>query len=262
MLPADSDLPALPSWQTVALEAKRHGVLVDATPESPVDSGVLQAYLEDRGGARLLALQGGDFDLLAPLIAAYADGGLGGRLLVVCGPSPWLGRAPFPVFVPADEGEAARLLVQALALSREFTTPVCLALPALPELPARQIDPAHLCRLLAPLPVPIAQPEVAEARAVALANHVEALGAWQLQRGADRRIGLLVAGPAWHTVRACHPASPCLRLDLAWPVPLKTIKGLVAISRTAYWVPGAAEWLPTALAEEGVRLSPWPGCDA
>ena len=93
-------------------------------------------------------------------------------------------------------------------------------------------------------------PCTAAARAVALANHVEGLGAWRLQRSGDRRLGLICAGPGWHLARRRYPQARCLRLDLAWPLPLKTIKGVVAVSALTCWAPGGGDWVPAALAEE------------
>lgn len=258
MILATADLSPLPAWQAIAREAGRCGMHVDVTPEDPLGPGMLQAFLEDGGPARLWVISGDAWDLLAPVLAAYSDGGLGGRLLVINGPSTWLGRVPFPVFVPADEAAGVRLLGEALALSREFTTPVCLALPALSDQPVRQIGAARLAPVLSGLPAPPPQPEVAAARVVALANHAEGLGAWQLHRGGDRRLGLIAAGPVWHRARREHPEARCLRLDLAWPLPLKTIKGVVAVSQRTCWVPGGADWGAAALAEEGVTLAPWP----
>ena len=142
---------------------------------------------------------------------------------------------------------------EALALSCEFTTPVCLALPAVPggNGPAVEQDVWQAWE-------GAAAPVVAEARAVALANHVEMLGAWCLHRGSDRNLGVIAAWASWHYVRRVYPEARCLRLDLAWPLPLKTIKGVVAVSRQTCWVPGGADWGAEALAEEGVVLATWP----
>lgn len=244
-------LPAPPKWPDL-VEAVRHlGLAVEVALDCPPSLAGLRAFVDERETARALVLRGADYDRLAPTLATHAEGGLGGRLLLVCGPSARLGRLPFPVFVPADAAEAVRLLFQALAMSEEFTTPVCLALA---RVGGTCLAPEQVAALLAGLPPAVAQPEAAAARAVALANHVEGLGAWRLQRSGDRRLGLVCAGPGWHFARRRYPQARCLRLDLAWPLPLKTIKGVVAVSALTYWVPGGGDWVPAALAEEGVAL--------
>ncbi|MCE1244921.1 hypothetical protein [Oryzomicrobium sp.] len=244
-------LPAPPKWPDLAEAVRRLGLTVEVALDCPPSPAGLHAFVDEREAVRALVLHGADYDRLAPTLAAHAEGGLGGRLLVVCGPSERLGRLPFPVFVPADAAEAVRLLPQALALSEEFTTPVCLALAGTG---GACLVPERVAALLAGLPPAVPQPEAAVARAVALANHVEGLGAWRLQRSGDRRLGLICAGPGWHLARRRYPQARCLRLDLAWPLPLKTIKGVVAVSALTCWVPGGGDWVPAALAEEGIVL--------
>ena len=150
-------LPAPPKWSDLAEAVRRLKLAIEVALDCPPSPAGLRAFVDEREAARALVLHGADYDRLAPTLAAYAEGGLGGRLLVVCGPSARLGRLPFPVFVPADAAEAVRLLPQALALSEEFTTPVCLALSGVG---GACLAPEQVAALLSGLPPAVSQPAV------------------------------------------------------------------------------------------------------
>ncbi|HEX5611671.1 MAG TPA: thiamine pyrophosphate-dependent enzyme [Burkholderiales bacterium] len=138
-----------------------------------------------------------------------------------------------PVLEPADAAEAHAMTHEAFELSERHQVPVILRLTTRVSHVKRAllageriapnaanhgyhkdaarwiITPNHVGRRL----------ELRAERDVALAEEA-AQSRWNfVQPGADRRIGFVVSGPAWHIVREAFPDAPALKLGFSHPLP-------------------------------------------
>ncbi|HLE66087.1 MAG TPA: thiamine pyrophosphate-dependent enzyme [Burkholderiales bacterium] len=155
-----------------------------------------------------------------------------------------------PVLEPADAAEAYAMARDAFELSERFEAPVILRLTtrvshvkrivmtgerAAPD-PSRHgyvknvarwiITPNHVGKRL----------ELRAARDAALAGETAQSGWNVILPGTDRRLGFIVSGPAFHTVREAFPDAPLLKLGFSHPLPVElarrfagTVDGLLVV---------------------------------
>jgi indolepyruvate ferredoxin oxidoreductase, alpha subunit len=147
-----------------------------------------------------------------------------------------------PVLEPSDANEAYAMTRDAFALSERFEVPVLVRLTtrishvkrmaqtAARDAPdprrhgyvkdaARWITtPNHVAKRL----------ELRAERDAALALEAETSGWNRLEPGADRRIGFIVSGPAYHVVREAFAQAPIAKLGLSHPLPLDLARRLAA----------------------------------
>jgi indolepyruvate ferredoxin oxidoreductase alpha subunit len=149
-----------------------------------------------------------------------------------------------PVLEPADAGEAYAMTRDAFELSEHYQVPVLLRLTT---------RVSHVKRTVAmgerePLDARRHGYERDVARWIITPNHVgkrlelraqrdtdlakeAAQSAWNVLRpGADRRIGFVVSGAAYHVVREAFPDAPVLKLGFSHPLPLPLAWDLDAIA--------------------------------
>jgi indolepyruvate ferredoxin oxidoreductase alpha subunit len=180
----------------------------------------------------------------------------------------WGRSAELPVMEPADGVELALLFGSALAMSDEFLCPVVLRLPIGSPSEAREPEgeipwlggdddfwrAANLRN---------ANPEVRRdpsrsrlrnaARMRELANLSDRTPHNELQRGADRKTGFIVAGPSYGRVRCAFPDATILKLGLSHPLPMKHVRGITEMCRQVMVI----ESMPLVageLAAEGIHV--------
>lgn len=146
-----------------------------------------------------------------------------------------------PVLEPADAAEAYAMTREAFALSERHQVPVLLRLTT---------RVSHVKRTLA-LAGERRAPDAAShgytrdvKRWIITPNHVgerirvraqrdaamaeeAAQSAWNvLEPGADARVGFVVSGPAYHSVREAFPHAPVLKLGFSYPLPVALARRL------------------------------------
>jgi indolepyruvate ferredoxin oxidoreductase, alpha subunit len=148
-----------------------------------------------------------------------------------------------PVLEPADADEAYAMAREAFDLSERFEVPVLLRLTTRVshvkrsvatgerQVPAKArhgytkdaarwlITPNHVGKRI----------EVRAARDAALAEETAACAWNRIEPGADRRLGFIVSGPAYHVVREAFPDSPVAKLGFSHPLPLGLARRLAAV---------------------------------
>ena len=148
-----------------------------------------------------------------------------------------------PVLEPADAAEAHAMTIEAFSISERHQVPVLLRLTTrvshvkrmvatgTREAPdaARHgyrkdaerwiITPNHVGKRI----------DLRAARDAALAKETAASRWNRLEPGADRRLGFIVSGPAYHVVREAFPDAPLLKLGFSHPMPLDAAKRLAEI---------------------------------
>jgi len=146
----------------------------------------------------------------------------------------WSRFAHLPVLEPADAQEAYLMAREAFDLSERHQMPVLL------RLTTRVCHVKRAVRLLAPLPAPaplaykkdpdrwIVTPNHVAGRLEVRAQREHALRAeagqshWNtIEAGLDRRLGVIVSGPARHAVREALPDAPLLALGFSAPLPVE-----------------------------------------
>lgn len=149
-----------------------------------------------------------------------------------------------PVLEPADADEAHAMALEAFSISERHQVPVLLRLTTrvshvkrmvatgTREAPdaARHgyrkdverwiITPNHVGKRI----------DLRAARDAALAQETAASRWNRLEHGADRRLGFVVSGPAYHVVREAFPDAPLLKLGFSHPMPLDAAKRLAEIA--------------------------------
>ena len=153
----------------------------------------------------------------------------------------WSRFAHLPVLEPADAQQAYMMAREAFELSERHQMPVLLRmttrvchvkravqlLPALPAVepvayvkdPARWIvTPNHVAKRI----------EVRAERERSLRAETEQSHWNAMEPGSDRRLGVIVSGPAWHAAREALPDAPMLRLGFSAPLPTDLVKKFAA----------------------------------
>jgi indolepyruvate ferredoxin oxidoreductase alpha subunit len=149
-----------------------------------------------------------------------------------------------PVLEPADAAEAHAMAIEAFSISERHQVPVLLRLTTrvshvkrmvatgTREAPdaARHgyrkdverwiITPNHVGKRI----------DLRAARDAALAQETAASHWNRFEPGADRRLGFVVSGPAYHVVREAFPDAPLLKLGFSHPMPLEAAKRLAEIA--------------------------------
>ncbi|OGA24467.1 MAG: indolepyruvate ferredoxin oxidoreductase [Betaproteobacteria bacterium RIFCSPLOWO2_02_FULL_67_19] len=147
-----------------------------------------------------------------------------------------------PVLEPADAAESCAMTREAFEISERFQVPVILRLTTRVSHVKRMVSTGER---IAPDPRSHGyQKDVA--RWIITPNHVgkrlelraerdaalaleTAQSPWnRIEPGADRRIGFVVSGPAYHVVREAFPDAPLLKLGFSHPLPAALAKELAA----------------------------------
>ena len=173
-----------------------------------------------------------------------------------------------PVLEPADAAEAHAMTREAFELSERFEVPVLLRLTTrvshvkrvvatgpreAPNLRRHGYDkdaarwittPNHVGRRL----------QLRAARDVALADEA-ADSRWnRFEPGADRSIGFVVSGPAYHVVRESFPRAPLVKLGFSHPLPADLAEKLAACVEQVLVVEEVEPIVETELKAAGIRV--------
>jgi len=153
----------------------------------------------------------------------------------------WSRFAHLPVLEPADAQQAYMMAREAFELSERHQMPVLLrmttrvchvkrAVQLLPPLPAFEplayvkdparwiVTPNHVARRI----------EVRAERERSLRAEAEQSHWNAIEPGSDRRLGVVVSGPAYHAAREALPDAPMLRLGFSAPLPIELVKQFAA----------------------------------
>ena len=147
-----------------------------------------------------------------------------------------------PVLEPCDANEAYAMTRDAFALSERFEVPVLVRLTTrvshvkrMTQTSAQQAPDVGQHGYVKDAPRWITTPnhvakrlELRAERDAALALEAESSPWNRLEPGADRRIGFIVSGPAYHVVREACPQAPIVKLGLSHPLPLGLARQLAA----------------------------------
>lgn len=182
----------------------------------------------------------------------------------------WGRFAHLPILEPADSQEAYAMTKAAFDLSEEFATAVILRLTT------------RICHVKALVTVGERVPHQAKgfvkdparwvmtpanagkriplmfARERELSNYSDQTPLNVLERGKgdknSRRVGFITSGSAYMHVKEAFPDAPVLKMGLSYPLPMKKIRGLIAMCETVVVVEEVEPLVETEIKAEGFKV--------
>lgn len=160
-----------------------------------------------------------------------------------------------PVLEPVRPAEACRMAQDGFAMSEEYNIPVLLRLmPGICQANARTPPRGDWLSQAVPKNDDTEDSPLAMARAVSLANFSDQSNWNLIEPGTDPELGFIVTGNEYRQIRAAYPHAPLLKLGLSFPLALKKIRGLIAISKRTIVVETGLPFLEDEIRAEGFRV--------
>lgn len=182
----------------------------------------------------------------------------------------WGRFAQLPILEPADVQEAYEMTSAGFDLAEEFATAVIVrlssrichrqALVSVGERVAyetKTIAKNSARPAMTPFGACLRVP-LMEARERELSNHSDLTALNILLRGkgdkASRRVGFITSGPAYVHVRESFPDAPVLKMGLSYPLPMKKIRGLIAMCKDVVVVEQGEPLVENEIKAEGFKV--------